>query len=170
MFATRAPREVDQWVSHQKDSIVHTAGRYDVNVLPRDINPQLGDKEPSHSHILLSTQPFSQPHSHTYAMSDNWNNNNMQGGNNAQFNQGGQQGGEKPDWLDKGIQDAGDKAGVNIVCTVIVLEGKYVLTDETEPEECGYRGRLCQQGIGEERRQVAYSILTHQAAIHCALE
>ncbi|KAI0327715.1 hypothetical protein GY45DRAFT_1327256 [Cubamyces sp. BRFM 1775] len=51
-------------------------------------------------------------------MSDNWNNNNnnndMQGGNNAQFSQGGQQGGEKPDWLDKGIEDAGEKAGVNI--------------------------------------------------------
>ncbi|KAH9896593.1 hypothetical protein C8Q73DRAFT_686140 [Cubamyces lactineus] len=48
-------------------------------------------------------------------MSDNLNNNNnMQGGNNAQFGQGGQQAGEKPDWLDKGIQDAGDKAGVNV--------------------------------------------------------
>ncbi|OJT06463.1 hypothetical protein TRAPUB_2738 [Trametes pubescens] len=36
---------------------------------------------------------------------------NNQGGNNAQ---GGQQGGEKADWLDKGIEAAGDKAGVNI--------------------------------------------------------
>lgn len=26
-----------------------------------------------------------------------------------------QQGGEKQDWLDKGVQDAGEKAGVNIV-------------------------------------------------------
>ncbi|KAL1939356.1 hypothetical protein VTO73DRAFT_10159 [Trametes versicolor] len=37
--------------------------------------------------------------------------NNQQGGNNVQ---GGQQGGEKADWLDKGIEAAGDKAGVNI--------------------------------------------------------
>lgn len=37
--------------------------------------------------------------------------NNQQGGNV----QGGQQGGEKADWLDKGIEAAGDKAGVNIV-------------------------------------------------------
>ncbi|EIW56041.1 uncharacterized protein TRAVEDRAFT_50531 [Trametes versicolor FP-101664 SS1] len=36
--------------------------------------------------------------------------NNQQGGNV----QGGQQGGEKADWLDKGIEAAGDKAGVNI--------------------------------------------------------
>ncbi|KAI0368567.1 hypothetical protein BV20DRAFT_969175 [Pilatotrama ljubarskyi] len=49
-------------------------------------------------------------------MSDNFNNNNnMQGGNNAQFSgQGGQQGGEKPDWMDKGIEAAGQKAGVNV--------------------------------------------------------
>ncbi|KAI8970633.1 hypothetical protein BD414DRAFT_470427 [Trametes punicea] len=47
-------------------------------------------------------------------MSENWNNNNLQGGNNAQVNQGAQQGGEKADWLDKGIEDAGQKAGVNV--------------------------------------------------------
>ncbi|KAI0674069.1 hypothetical protein C8Q78DRAFT_929232, partial [Trametes maxima] len=34
--------------------------------------------------------------------------------NNAQFGQNGQQGGERADWLDKGIEAAGDKAGVNI--------------------------------------------------------
>ncbi|OSD07709.1 hypothetical protein PYCCODRAFT_1473395 [Trametes coccinea BRFM310] len=41
---------------------------------------------------------------------DNFNNQ----GNDAQMNQGGQQGGEKADWLDKGIEDAGKHEGVNI--------------------------------------------------------
>ncbi|KAI0827183.1 hypothetical protein BC628DRAFT_1418761 [Trametes gibbosa] len=45
-------------------------------------------------------------------MSDNMNNNTQ--GENAQLGQSGQQGGEKADWLDKGIQSIGNKVGVNI--------------------------------------------------------
>ncbi|KAH9855577.1 hypothetical protein C2E23DRAFT_882958 [Lenzites betulinus] len=47
-------------------------------------------------------------------MSDFSGNNNMQGGNSQLGGQGGQQGGEKADWLDKGIESLGNKAGVNI--------------------------------------------------------
>ncbi|RPD65191.1 hypothetical protein L226DRAFT_567521 [Lentinus tigrinus ALCF2SS1-7] len=45
--------------------------------------------------------------------SDNFNNSSS----NSQFGQSGQQqqaGGEKQDWLDKGVESAGDKAGVDI--------------------------------------------------------
>ncbi len=35
--------------------------------------------------------------------------------NNTSNTSGQQQGGEKQDWLDKGIESAGEKAGVNIV-------------------------------------------------------
>lgn len=72
---------------------------------------------------------------------------NNQGGNNAQ---GAQQGGEKADWLDKGIEAAGDKAGVNIVRASL----PHATTTRmcaycghlTEPEERGHRGRLREQG------------------------
>ncbi|KAI0634902.1 hypothetical protein C8Q77DRAFT_1156280 [Trametes polyzona] len=73
-------------------------------------------------------------------MSDNFNNNNMQGGNKAQFGQSGQQSGERADWLDKGIEAAGDKAGMNISQKNADTAGDFANNEFEQKEDVGLPG------------------------------
>ena len=57
-----------------------------------------------------------------------------------------QQGGERQDWLDKGIEFAGKKAGVNIVSALLEC-GAARADGAAERRERGQGGRLHEQGI-----------------------